>query len=172
MTELGVILEHWERYRSVTLQFLETLTDEELHWRPDAGAYSCGQQLLHIAQTEDYYERGFSRGEWDQRLLGFPRELPLKEELRAFFAVVRERMNGYLRALAPADLDRPLPVPHAPPGLPLRWWLWFVLEHEIHHKAQLSVYFRQMGKVAPYYAFPFPAGERPDLAVREALGGV
>jgi hypothetical protein len=31
-------------------------------------------------------------------------------------------------------------VPNATVELPLRWWFWFVLEHEIHHKAQLAVY--------------------------------
>src|SRR2546425_12783504 len=40
--------------------------------------------------------------------------------------------------------------------MPLRWWLWFVLEHEIHHKAQLALYLREMGKVPPFFALPLP----------------
>lgn len=62
-------------------------------------------------------------------------------------------------------------VPHAPGEYPLRWWLWFVLEHEIHHKAQLAVYVRQMGYTPPFYALPMPLGARPDVAARRQLQG-
>ena len=44
-----------------------------------------------------------------------------------------------------------------------------VLEHEIHHKAQLAVYVRMMGLVAPFYAMPMPPGARPDIAAREQI---
>lgn len=172
MTELEVINENWDRFRTVTVQFLDVLNDGDLQWRPTPEAFSCGQQLLHIAQTEDFYYHGFTAGEWDAARLKFPKHMPGNAELRRHFGEVRERMKAYLGSLTAADLDRELSVPHAPPGLPLRWWLWFILEHEIHHKAQLAVYLRQMGRVAPYFAFPFPPGERPDFAVRAELGGV
>lgn len=37
----------------------------------------------------------------------------------------------------------------------------FNLEHEIHHKAQLAVYVRQMGLVAPFYALRCPLERAP-----------
>ena len=76
MTELDVFLENWDRFRSVTLQFLEVLKDDDLNWRPEAEAFSCGQQLLHIAQTEDYCFRGLFVGEWDKGILRVPRNHP------------------------------------------------------------------------------------------------
>ena len=36
------------------------------------------------------------------------------------------------------------------------------VEHEVHHKAQLSLYLFQMGIEAPFFAYPLPAGVRPD----------
>ncbi|MFC1662500.1 DinB family protein, partial [Gemmatimonadota bacterium] len=70
------------------------------------------------------------------------------------------------------DLAALRSTPNASAEYPLRWWLWSVLEHEIHHKAQLAIYLRQMGKVAPYFADPLPLGERPDIQLRDELGGV
>lgn len=62
-------------------------------------------------------------------------------------------------------------VPGAPMPMTLRSWLWFMVEHEIHHKAQLSIYLRQMGHIAPFYAMPLPLGDRPDFKARQDLGG-
>ena len=55
--------------------------------------------------------------------------------------------------------------------LSLRSGLWFILEHELHHKGQIWLYLRLMGITPPFYAMPLPPGERPDVAAREALGG-
>lgn len=172
MTELEMIVGGWERHRAVTLQFLDALTEEELGWKPGPEAMSCGQQLLHIAQAEDFHERGLFGGEWNRDLLRFPKPMPSKEALRARFAEVRERMGGRLAALTPADLDAPCEHPSAPSGLNLRWWLTFLLEHEVHHKGQLAVYFRLMGKLAPFFAMALPPGQRPDIQASRDLGGV
>ena len=171
MSELNDLLEHTERYRAVTLQFLDLLSDEELQWRPSPGSFSCGQQLLHIAQTEDFYGPGLFYDEWDMGRVRLPKTSPSGQELRALFARVRSATQERLATIGDADLDRIVTVPHAPPGLSLRWWLWFLVEHEIHHKAQLGLYVRQLGKTAPFYAYPYPLGERPDVQARADLGG-
>jgi uncharacterized damage-inducible protein DinB len=147
-TELSNLREHLDRYRAVTLQTIDAAPDDAaLDWRPTPDAFTLGQQLVHVAQTEDYYTRGLFAGEWRPELLR-------------------------LDAMPASELDAGRDAPHAPPGLTMRWWLWFLLEHEIHHKAQAAVYLRQMGLVAPFYALPMPLGERPDVASRAAMGGV
>ncbi len=93
ISELKDLCEHLERFRAVTLQVLDIVADDELSWRPDDDSFSCGQQLMHIAQAEDFYAHG------------------------------------------------------------------------------LSIYLRQMGHVAPFYAIPLPLGDRPDFKARQDLGG-
>jgi uncharacterized damage-inducible protein DinB len=61
---------------------------------------------------------------------------------------------------------------NAPVEWSLRSWLWFVLEHEQHHKAQLAEYMRQMGLVPPFFALVIPDGQRPDIEARANLGGL
>lgn len=172
MTELEVLIENWDRFRSVTLQFLDVMEEDDLDWRPEPDAFSCGQQLLHIAQTEAYCFRGLFGGEWDTSVLKFPEAMPSVAALRRYFIEVREITSQRLESLTETELAAFHAGPKASANYPLRWWLWFVLEHEIHHKAQLAVYLRQMGKVAPFFANPLPLGTRPDIQAREELDGV
>jgi uncharacterized damage-inducible protein DinB len=46
-----------------------------------------------------------------------------------------------------------------------------LVEHEVHHKAQVAVYLREMGKTPPYFAAALENGARPDIEMREKFGG-
>lgn len=168
-SEMDVLREHFERYRAVTLQFLDVVPSSRLSWRPDDASFTVGEQLQHIAQTEDYYLNGLFRGSWDPALLKLTARAHDAAGLREYFAEVRRGTSAELDRLTDGDLGEQIEVPHAPGDFPLRWWLWFNLEHEIHHKSQLAVYVRQMGLVAPFYALPMPLGARPDIAARQHL---
>ena len=170
LSELANIREHWTRYRDVTLLHLEMLSDDDMGWRPLPELFTGGQHLIHILQTEKYYARGWFHEDWDVTRLHFPTRLPSKDALRLDFETTRTETLADFDALTDGDLDRIMHVPNAPVELPLRWWLWFVLEHEIHHKAQLALYLRQVGKVPPFFAMVMP--DRPDIRIRAEWGGV
>lgn len=171
ISEIDDLIEHLERFRAVTLQILEIVSDDELRWRPDENSFTCGQHLLHIAQAEDFYSYGLLEHDWNYDRLRLPKDVGTRADLREFFAEVRRRTLGRFAALNPDDLSKEWDVPGAPKPMSLRSWLWFTVEHEIHHKAQLSVYLRRMGHVAPFYAMPLPIGTRPDFQARQDLGG-
>jgi len=172
-TELSNLREHLDRYRAVTLQTIDVVPDDAaLAWRPTPDAFSLGQQLVHIAQAEDYYTRGLFDREWRPEVLRFEGAPRSRDAIRTYFGDVREQLCARLDVMPASELDAGRDAPSAPPGVTMRWWLWFILEHEIHHKAQAAVYLRQMGFIAPFYAMPLPIGARPDFASRESLGGV
>ena len=150
LSELANIREHWTRYRDVTLQHLDMLAEEQMAWRPQPELFSCGQHFVHILQTEKHYSRGLFHHDWDNARLHFPASLPVISQLRSDFTTTRAETLADFDMLTDADLDEVKQVPNIPLELPLRWWLWFVLEHEIHHKAQLALYLRQLGKVPPF----------------------
>ena len=170
--ELDDLKEHLERYRAVTLQHFDLLSEEVFSWRPRPDAFSCGQQLLHILQHEDFYVTGLSTDRWDLDQLRFPQPMPSKAALRTMFDDVRGNTRRYLASLRPEALGEIRRPGHAPIDATLRTWLWFVVEHEIHHKAQLAEYLRAMGYVPPYFGIPLPLGTRPDIDAREGWGGV
>jgi uncharacterized damage-inducible protein DinB len=102
--------------------------------------------------------------------LHFPASLPVISQLRSDFTTTRAETLADFDMLTDANLDEVKQVPNIPLELPLRWWLWFVLEHEIHHKAQLALYLRQLGKVPPFFAMVLT--DRPDIRIRSEMGGI
>jgi uncharacterized damage-inducible protein DinB len=171
MAELDDLREHLERYRAVTLQALDLLTDDDLRWRPGSDHYTLGQQFLHIAQSEDFQIQAHLNGDWDYERARFPaRELKV-DELRAFLNETRDRTMAALSELDEKRLSEPLDHGKGQPIQTLRWWLWLLVEHEVHHKAQVAVYLRQMGKTPPYFAAALENGARPDIEMREKFGG-
>jgi len=169
--ELQDLIEHLERYRATTLQVLDLVGEGDLDWRPRQDQYKLGQHLLHIAQTEDHFSRGLFRGDWDSERIRFPERLPGIEALKKYFAEIREFTLGELRELDPKRLGKIIEIPNGPPEHSLRSWLWFILEHKLHHRGQIWAYLRAMGFTPPFYAIPLPLGERPDVRAREELGG-
>jgi uncharacterized damage-inducible protein DinB len=172
-SEVDDLREHLERYRAVTLLCLDAFSDGELAWRPRPDAFTAAQQFVHIIQSEDFYMRGLFETDWNMDRARFPALLPSRAELIAQFAAARAYTLARLATLADPDLARIVAPPHAKPiEATLRTWLWFVLEHEIHHKAQIGEYLRGLGHVPPYFGMVLPVGARPDIAARAARGGV
>lgn len=169
-TELDDLIEHLERYRATTLQVFDLVEDPDLSWRPAPDRFSLGQQLLHIAQAEDRFAHGLFEGDWSYERVRLPTKVPSRDELKAFFHEVRAYTRSKLAALEPADLARIVSTPDMP-EFTLRSYLWFILEHELHHRGQVWGYLRTMGHTPPFYALPLPLGERPDIRAREELGG-
>jgi uncharacterized damage-inducible protein DinB len=172
MGELDDFREHLQRYRAVTLQHFDILSEQDMPWRPRPDAFSCAQQLLHIIQNEDYFISGLFGDDWGLDRLTLPQPMPDKQSLRQQFLDVRRRTLAALSALHPATLNEVRRHGHAPVEGSIRSWLWFILEHEIHHKAQLAEYLRALGYTPPYFAMVFPLGQRPDITARINLGGV
>jgi uncharacterized damage-inducible protein DinB len=169
--ELHDLIEHFERYRAVTLQALGLVSDQQLAWRPARDYYSLCQQFIHIAQAEDFQTHGLFARNWDFDRVRLPRTCWKREQIQAYFSEVRTYTLSQLQQLNRAQLDEKLEIPGTPGTWSLRSWLWFVLEHELHHKGQIWVYLRQIGITPPFYAMPLQPGERPDIAAREKLGG-
>lgn len=170
-SELEDLIEHLNRYRAITLQVFDLVDEGDLEWRPSPSRYSLGQQLLHIAQAEDRVGHGLFEGDWSFDRVRFPPELPPAEEIRAFFERVRSYTMQRLEGIEREDLGEVVEIPDSSVEQSLRSLLWFILEHELHHRGQIWVYLREMGYTPPFYAAPLPLGERPDLKKREELGG-
>jgi uncharacterized damage-inducible protein DinB len=171
MSELDDLREHFERYRAVTLQCLDLVADEDLGWRPGPDLFTLGQQFLHIALAEDFQIRGQLFGDWDYERVRFPGHELGVEGLRKLLSETRSRTLAALDELDEARLHEKLNLERGEPAQTHRWWLWLLVQHEVHHKAQIAVYLRQLGKTPPYFAAALEGGARPDVEMREKLGG-
>jgi uncharacterized damage-inducible protein DinB len=163
--EIVDLREHLERFRGVTLQTLEWVPEEKLGWGPKEGLRSFAENFLHLARVEEYYARGLLTGQWDmERYFARPAALT-RESLRQVLTETRATTLTGLENLDPARLDEKVTVPDVPVDWTLRSWLWYLVEHEVHHKAQLALYLREIGVVPPFFALAFPPGVRPDIRV-------
>ena len=161
--EISVLREHLERYRGVTLQTLDLVPEEKISWRPATGLRSFAEQFLHIAQTEDFYTRGLFTDDWNMARYARPALEIVREMARNKLYEVRAFTLARLDELDPSQLGSPRLVPGIPVPWPTRGWLWYLIEHEVHHKAQLALYFREIGMTPPFFAAVLPPGVRPDI---------
>ncbi|HEX8090148.1 MAG TPA: DinB family protein [Blastocatellia bacterium] len=162
--ELADLREHLKRYRDVTLQTLEFVPDDKLSWSPGAGLRTFAEQFLHVAQAENFHSRGLLTGEYDFNQLKPPGEPLTRDALRQRLSDAHAFTDEKLASLDAGKLDEVMKVPNVPVAWSLRSWLWYLVEHEIHHKAQLAMYLRQIGITPPFFAFVFPRGVRPDVS--------
>jgi hypothetical protein len=112
---------------------LNTLTQQELTWRPACGCNSMGLILFHVARSEDAMVQGALQGKpqlwqsekWHQRLNMAEGEsgshytvdqvncfaVPDLKDLQAYYDAVRAKTLEYLNALAPAEFDKKVKLP-------------------------------------------------------------
>jgi len=162
--EISSIREHLSRYRAVNLQTLEYVPDDKLAWKPDDKSRSFGEQLLHIDAVNEFYNRGLVGGDWNlQRVSGQPKETLTRTFLQSELTSSRDLVDEKIATIQPEALGQAVSVPDVPVPWSLRDWLWYLAEHEVHHKAQLAAYLRQLGVTPPFFAMAFPNRHRPDI---------
>lgn len=161
-SELDTIREHLGRYRSVTLQALDLVPEEILHQREEGIERSFADLFMHIAQVEEFYITGLFQDRWDFAGMRPPAEQATRRRIQAELAATRNVTLDAIAGLAEGDLVRELSVPGIPVAWPLRSWLWYLVEHEIHHKAQIADRLARLGIEGPFWAYMLPAGLRPD----------
>lgn len=166
--ELEDCWEHLQRYRSVTIQMLRMLADGDLEWRPTPLSMSLGQQFVHIAQAEAFQVEGLLQDDWDEERVRLPAQRPTVAALDEQFQTTRSRTGDLLTSVTLGQLNAAVGDPPASLGS----WLWFLVEHEVHHKAQISLYMRLMGRTPPFFAAELSGAVRPDVEFRNKLGGV
>ena len=116
-----------EDYRRRVYAATAPLSEEEMHWRPDAESNSIAFLIWHSARVEDRLVNVFARGvdevwkrdDWSAKT-GIPEgdhgvnytleqvvALPpiTKEQLKEYFDAIREETLSYLRSLDDHDFD-------------------------------------------------------------------
>lgn len=139
---------HWKTVREGLLEALEMLSDEQLGFMPAEGLWSLGKVARHIAEAEEGWFRYVVTGE----LAAWPEcrdeDSATVAAIQELLARVHEHTESYLETVADEELAQ---VVHTPWGddLSLRWIVWHVLEHEIHHRGEVFLMLGLMGMEAP-----------------------
>ena len=148
MTDLLVteLMRHWASVREGLLATIAKFSDADLPYRPFEGAYSVAQLMLHIADEEDIELH------W-----GLMRQLEAMPAARdpATFPDVASIVAAITQVRALTQQDAASFSDHAVQSEVTAAWgaavrpidmLWHVMEHEVHHRAELSLILGLLGR--------------------------
>lgn len=151
--EIGHYLAGLEDVRAQTRRIVADLTPAELYARLTPGAHQIGGLLLHIGETEWWWICAIAGGEEiteEKRRLTFMEDtvetdFALKGLDAATCIDFLDRISGLARdtLMRFTDEDMDVLIPYEADGQKyqssLRWILHHVLEHEAHHRGQISM---------------------------------
>lgn len=144
--QLNQMFAHWELVRGGLLATIDEFSEEELAYAPFQGSWPAGQVMLHIASCEDNWLHGVVRGEF-QPWVTYPfKEHPSKEAILEKLDAAHQRTCAFLPTLGESSLTKKYPIPNSEEEYALGWIIWHVLEHEIHHRGELSLMLGLLGK--------------------------
>ena len=144
--DIAYLTSHWAAVRAALLETIDRLADSELDFQPYTGARTVRDLLLHIAQEE--------RGEFafgiTRELSDFPPEYaaghyPSVASIQALLASIHLPVVAYLDALSEGGLRRTIETPWGV-RYTLLEMLGHLVEHEIHHRGELSLILGMLGK--------------------------
>jgi len=136
----------------------DSLTQQELMWRPSSGCNSIGLILFHIARLEDSFTKTriqnkpaiWTTEKWYEKLKlaeneegahytveqvnAFP--VPDKDCLLAFYGAVHAQTKEYLNSLTPDALDRKVTMPRG--DATIASLFSFIISHATGHIGEIS----------------------------------
>jgi len=142
-----------------TLSVYEKIPRDRLDWRPVEGMLSLGQMARHVWRSEEGTRRIALEGDWSYYETRIPQGIlatlgevkSLDDELRE----IRRVHQDTLRAVQAFLLERWEEIrenaqfhTRRPAGV----MLFRIIEHQIHHRAQVGTYLRVLtgGRASPY----------------------
>lgn len=140
------LIQFWDQIRKGLIETIDKFSAEELGYVAYENGYSVRQIILHIAQ-EEYGEvqYGITR-----TIDAFPPEYhgdayPTIESIKALLATVHDQTYSDLQSLADQDLESEIEAGWGG-TYPLIDMIWHVMEHEIHHRGELSLILGLLGR--------------------------
>jgi len=136
----------WSAVRAGLLDVVDKYAEAELDFRPVADGYSAGDVMRHIAHEEEIeVAYGLARVETALPSAFERDDFATKEAVVRLLERTHARTLRYLETLEDAELDAEFTAPWGARGRRIDALL-HVLEHEIHHRGELSFMLGLLGR--------------------------
>lgn len=148
LDDIGAFLGYWRRIRARTVRVALCIPPDRIEWTHREGAFTFGDLLRHLAATERYMfaENACLR---PSRYPGHGPELAEGyDAVLAYLAERHEQTLEILRELSSEDLQRRCVTP-GNAEIPVWKWLRSMVEHEVHHRAQIYLMLGMLGVPTP-----------------------
>jgi uncharacterized damage-inducible protein DinB len=141
-----IILRYWHNVRNLTLRLLDEFPADSFDFRPASEIMTVSQQFKHIVQVELYVRQGFLEGQWQQ-----PTELSSnffeKEMIRDKLKLEHRKTVSLLSEIPDGKFMQMRTTPFGEISGELL--IQVAIDEEIHHRGNLYVYLRCLGKIPP-----------------------
>lgn len=169
----NALLDHFRRHRRWTRDLVGVAPEELFDWIPEGAGFSCGGLVRHLMQAEVFWRRLMQAAVANEPYDPFGIEGTLEERVETFrrpnvgasrqermgtsfarcletWTVIQAATEEAISSLSPTDLED-IRTTHPLTGLegPLWELLIVMMEHEAHHRGQLSAYFKMRGVEHP-----------------------
>jgi uncharacterized damage-inducible protein DinB len=161
---LHAMLPALQNEHRTTKAVIEAIPSDRGDYRPDPNAKSAMELAWHITAAQHRFLGGIVAGGFDFTPIHKPESVRTSADIAAWLAQSFAKNFAGLSALSGEQLVRILDFR----GLfqfPAVLYLQFDLNHEIHHRGQLSTYLRPMGgKVPAIYGESYDSAEAKKAA--------
>jgi uncharacterized damage-inducible protein DinB len=148
----------------VTRSVIEAIPTEKGDYRPDAKAKSALELAWHIAAAQHRFLSGIAAGGFDFSPIPKPEGVRNSADIATWFAESFATNFAALSALPGEHLAKSLDF-RGIFQLPAVMYLQVEMNHEIHHRGQLSTYLRPMGgRVPAIYGESYDSAEAKKAA--------
>jgi len=141
-------LDYWDKVRQRTLKVIACIPPDKFDWSYREGKFSFADIIRHLAAIERYmYAENVQRK--PSCYPGHGRELADgPENVLGFFVGKHQESTDIFSRLTESDLNEKCLTPA---GTPITVWKWLraMVEHEVHHRAQIYVYLGMLGIATP-----------------------
>lgn len=146
---INILLSEWGRIRAKLMETIDNLQEEDLAFRPFEGSWTVRELLVHIAHEEMGEFRYGILQELDQWPAAYAvEEYTSISSIKGLLEQVHKPVVAYLKTLADSDLERTVDAPWGN-SYRLGEMIGHIVEHEIHHRGELSLILGLLGRPAP-----------------------
>ena len=142
----------WARFNEGLIRLVEHIPDDKMNWSPQEGLWNFRGILLHIADARDNWlgHTVHDGIEWTA-VWG---EVRSKPEIQAAYRRTWTRLESFLSDPARLDAMYDDGEPGRPEMVSGHWIAFHLLEHDIHHRADIMHYLALLGVQHPDVGTP------------------
>lgn len=144
--QIKKFIEDWKSVRGKTLEFLESVPDEKMTWKPHQLLGTFGMQIRHIIKSQESYLNGMKSGVIDFSGKDFDPELETNKQ-KALMQL-RKNDENLIEFLKNADGNQEIIFVDGVFGkkkIPLITVLDYLMDHEVYHQGIFTCYGRLAG---------------------------
>ncbi|MFW9925651.1 MAG: DinB family protein [Candidatus Thorarchaeota archaeon] len=131
-----------QRHLDETMPLIEQLKDVDIMSKPISESRVIGEVVLHIIRSLEYYMRGIVESFWEP-LPYTIEKYDSSEEIIQLARQVFKKVSEYMYFIRLMNLDETIDSFNRPATF--AEIIFEMLEHSIHHRGQITVYYRLLG---------------------------